>query len=54
VFSVDDLIINTLPVRRRFLLDIMGADGVDILINYRAAFADQFDSISKMIAVIGV
>jgi len=54
VYSVDDLIVNTLPVRRRFLFNIAGADGVDILINYRAASADQFDGISKMIAVVGV
>ena len=49
-----DLIINTLPVRRRFLLDIGGANGVDILINYRAASADQFNGISEIIAVVEV
>jgi len=43
-----------LPVRRRFLLNIAGANGVDILIDYRAASADQFDGISKIIAVVGV
>ena len=32
----------------------MGADGVGILINYRAASADQFNIIFKIIAVIGV
>jgi hypothetical protein len=32
----------------------VGADGVDILINYRAASADQFDGISEIIAVVGV
>jgi len=30
------------------------AYGVDILIDYRAASADQFDGISEMIAVVGV
>ena len=42
------------PVRRRFLLDIVEAYGVDILINYRAASADQFSGISEIIAVVGV
>jgi len=36
----DDLIVNTLPVRRRFLLNIAGANRVDIFIDYRAASAD--------------
>ena len=49
-----DLIINTSPVRWHFLLDIGGANGVDILINYRAASAGQFDSISEIIAVVEV
>jgi len=51
--GVGNLIINILPIRRRFLLDIAGANGVDILIDYRAASADQFDGISKIIAVVG-
>jgi len=38
--GVGNLIINILPIRRRFLLDIVGADGVDILIDYRAASVD--------------
>ena len=42
------------PVRWRFLLDIAGANGVDILIDYRAASADRFDGISEMIAVVEV
>jgi len=54
VFSVDDLIVNILPIRRRFLLNIAGVDGVNILIDYRAASADQFDGISKIIAIVGV
>ena len=41
------------PVWRRFLLDIAGANRVDIFINYRAASADQFNGISKIIAVVG-
>ena len=49
-----DLIINTLPVWRYFLFNITGADKVDIFINYRAASADQFDNISKMMAVVEV
>ena len=51
--SVGDLI-DVLPVWRRFLLDIVGANEVDILIDYRAAFADQFDGISEIIAVVEV
>jgi len=31
-----------------------GGVRVDILIDYRAASADQFNSISEMIAVVGV
>jgi len=54
VVGVGNLIVDTSPVWRRFLLDIAGANGVDILINYRATSTDQFDSISKMIAVVGV
>ena len=49
-----DLIVNTSPVQQRFLLNIAGANGVDILIDYRAVSADQFDSISKVIAVVEV
>ena len=41
------------PVWRRFLLDIAEANRVDIFINYRAASADQFNGISKIIAVVG-
>ena len=52
-YSVGDSI-DTLPVRRRFLLDIAGANGVEIFIDYRAASADQFDGISEMMAVGGV
>jgi hypothetical protein len=54
IVGVGNLIINTSPVRRRFLLDIAGADRVEIFINYRAASADQFNGISKIIAAIGV
>ena len=54
IVGVGNLIIDTSPVRRRFLLNIAEADGVDILIDYRAASTDQFDGISKMIAVMGV
>jgi len=54
VVGVGNLIVDTLPVWRRFLLNIAGADGVDIFIDYRAASADQFDGISEMIAVVGV
>jgi len=49
VYSAGDLIVNTLPVQRRFLLNIAVANRVN-----RAASADQFDGISKMIAVVGV
>jgi hypothetical protein len=54
IVGAGDLIINILPIRRRFLLNIIGANRVDILINYRAASADQFNGISKIIAIIGV
>ena len=54
IVGAGDLIINTLPVWRRFLLNIAGANRVDILIDYRAASADQFDGISKIVAVIEV
>ena len=47
-------IIDISPVQWRFLLNITGADEVDILINYRATSADQFNGISKIIAIIGV
>jgi hypothetical protein len=50
---VGNLIINTLPVWRRFLLNIAGANRVDILIDYRATSTDQFNGISKIIAIIG-
>ena len=49
-----NLIINTLLVWRRFLLNIAGANRVDIFINYRAASTNQFDGISEIIAVMGV
>ena len=49
-----NLIINTSPVWQRFLVNITGANKVDIFINYKAASADQFDSISKIIAVMEV
>ena len=52
--GVGNLIINTSPIWRRFLLNIIGADRVDIFINYRAASADQFNSISKIMAVMEV
>ena len=51
--GVGNLIINISPVRRRFLLNIVEANGVDIFIDYRAASADQFDGISKIIAIVG-
>ena len=49
-----DLIINTSPVQQHFLLDITGANKVDIFINYKAASTDQFNGISKIIAVVKV
>ena len=49
-----DLIVNILLVWRCFLLDIAGADKVDIFINYRAASADQFNGIFKIMAVVEV
>ena len=49
-----DLIVNKLPVWQCFLVDIAGADEVDIFINYRAASADQFDGIFKIMAVVEV
>ena len=54
VLGVGNLIIDISPVRRRFLLNIAGANRVEIFIDYRAASADQFDGISKMIAAMGV
>jgi len=51
---VGNLIINILPIWRRFLLNIAGANRVDIFIDYRAASTDQFNGIFEMIAVIGV
>ena len=47
-------IVNILPVQQYFLLNIAGADKVDIFINYRAASTDQFDNISKIMAVMEV
>ena len=52
--GVGNLIINILPVQRRFLLNIIRANGVDIFINYKATSADQFNSISKIMAVMEV
>ena len=54
ILGVGNLIVDISPVRRRFLLDIAGANRVEIFIDYRAASADQFNSISTMIAVVGV
>jgi len=54
IAGAGDSIVNILPVRRRLLLNIPGANRVDILINYRAASTDQFNGISKIIAVVGV
>jgi len=54
VYSIGDSIVDTSLVRRRFLLNIAGANRVDIFIDYRAASTDQFDGISEMIAVVGV
>ena len=52
--GVGNLIVDTLPVRRRFLLNIAGANRIDILIDYRATSIDQFNSIFRIIAIIGV
>ena len=38
----------------RSVLNIAGADGVDVFIDYRAASADQFNGISKIIAIMRV
>jgi len=54
VVGVGNLIVNILPVWQYFLLDIVGADRIDIFIDYRAASVDQFDGISEMIAVVRV
>jgi hypothetical protein len=54
IIGAGGLIINILLVQRRFLLNIAGANRVDILINYRAASVDQFDGISKIMAVVEV
>ena len=54
VVGASDSIVDTSPVWRRFLLDIAGADEVDIFIDYRAASADQFDGISMIMAVVEV
>ena len=51
--GVGDSIINPLPIRRRFPLDIVGVDRVDIFIDYRADSTDQFDGIFEMRAVVG-
>ena len=52
--GVSNSIIDISPVWQRFLLNITEADGVNIFINYRAASADQFNCIFKIIAIIGV
>ena len=52
--GVGNLIINILPIWRRFLLNIAGANRIDILIDYRATSIDQFNGIFRIIAVIGV
>ena len=52
--GLGDSIINPLPIRQRFLLDIAGADRVDISIDYGAGSTDQFDGIFEMRAVVGV
>ena len=54
IVGAGDLIINTSPIRRHFLLNITGANRVDILINYRATSTDQFNGISEMVAIIEV
>jgi len=54
IVGVGNLIINILPIWRRFLLNIAEANRVEILIDYRAASIDQFNSIFKIIAAIGV
>ena len=40
IVGASDLIINILLVWRHFLLNITGANKIDIFINYRAASAD--------------
>ena len=40
IMGVGNLIINISPIWRRFLLNIVGANRVNILINYRAASVD--------------
>jgi len=54
IVGLGDSIINPLPIRQRFLLDIAGADRVDISIDYGAGSTDQFDGIFEMRAVVGV
>ena len=54
IVGAGDSIINISPIQRHFLLNIAGADEVDIFINYRAASADQFDNISKITAVVEI
>ena len=52
--GVSDLIVDILLVWQYFLLNITGANKVDIFINYRAVSADQFNGISIIIAVVEV
>jgi hypothetical protein len=40
IVGIGDLIVNILPIWWRFLLNIIGANKVDIFIDYRAASAD--------------
>ena len=54
IIGVRNLIVDILPIWRRFLFNIGGANGVEIFINYRAASADQFNGISKIIAAMEV
>ena len=54
IIGAGDLIVNISLVWWHFLLNIAGADKVNIFINYRAASADQFNGISIIIAVVEV
>ena len=54
IVEVSNSIVNTSLVQQYFLLNITGANRVEIFINYRAASADQFNSISEIIAAIEV
>ena len=54
IIRVGNSIINTSPIQQHFLLNIAEANRVDIFINYKAASTGQFNSISEIIAVVGV